>query len=142
MSQGLPPPLNRLNYQQLEDLCVDCGLCCKASIQIDEFKKAVIPELGCKYLVHKREGEHYCSVYNVRHDIAKGWCRPLNEAIQKGIFPDICPYVKDIEGYKGPEILPWGEYDVLRPLIKKALQREEKPEWASYEMWKSFTEDE
>lgn len=140
----LPIHLESLSKSELENMCVSCGICCRPAVTVAKGVNAVIPELKCKYLVKKangEEGETCCSVYEQRFEKAQGWCLPLAEGIEKGIFPDLCPYVKDIPNYIGKSILDDKIYNLLRPQLKATIMEKGQPEWASSEDWKSFKGD-
>ena len=140
----LPEPLAWLTKASLESLCVNCGLCCHSQVAVEKGLNVLVPDLRCKYLDKKvggESGEMCCSVYEDRHNVAKGWCFPLAEAIEKGLFPDLCPYVQEVKGYVGTQILPDAQYKQIKPLLKKALTANGKPEWASDEAWKTFLLD-
>lgn len=140
----LPEPLSWLSKAVLEDMCHNCGICCTAQVSVDKGINVLVPELRCKHLVTKSdggEGEMCCSVYEDRHEVAKGWCFPLADALEKGLFPDLCPYVQDLKGYVGSKVLPDAEYAAIKPVLKKALSAKGKPEWASDEAWKTFLID-
>lgn len=136
----LPVVLEGLEKSQLESMCVDCGLCCYASVPVAKSTgNVLIPDLRCKHLeIEKATGKSCCSVYEQRHDVAKGWCLPLTEAIAKGVFPDACPYVRDVQGYVGTAILPDSAYDAIRPQLVKALAAQGKPPWVSDSTWDQF----
>lgn len=141
MSIPLPKHLESLTKSELESLCVDCGLCCSASVSIDKSLKVIFPGLECQYLEKKHggeAGETWCSVYDTRHEVAKTWCRPLPEAISKGILPNACPYVVDMPGYNGPITLTEGQYDTLIPLIVPDIKKHGQPNWVSGDQWSSF----
>ncbi len=139
----LPKPLSWLTKAALEDLCVQCGICCASQVSIDK-GNVLVPDLHCKYLVEKSDGEHgemRCSVYKNRHEMARGWCFPLAEAIEKGLFPASCPYVREVKGYVGAQILPDDQYKCIKSQLRKALSTKEKPDWVSDEAWKTFLLD-
>jgi uncharacterized cysteine cluster protein YcgN (CxxCxxCC family) len=133
----LPKHLAVLSQDALEGLCLDCGLCCHPAVTIIDGINAVIPELACKHLV-STDGESHCSVYNTRHEVAKAWCLPLADAIDKGIFPNLCPYVKDMPGYLGTTVLDDATYAQVKPLLQKAVAEAEQPAWATPDMIRSF----
>jgi hypothetical protein len=136
----LPLHLAKLSKSDLEGMCVNCGLCCYAGVPVAKGVNALVPELRCKYLVAKgNDGETCCSVYNDRFEKAKGWCLPLADAIHKGIFPEICPYVRDMKDYVGKAILDQPIMEMVLPEIRKAVAAEGKPQWISDEAWTSFT---
>lgn len=135
----LPKHLSILKSDKLESMCVNCGLCCYAQVRIDKSVAVLVPELRCKHLMQKSEGETCCSVYENRHDVAGEWCFPLAKAIENGLFPKECPYVADMEGYVGSQVLNSDQYIQIRPHLQKAVSEKGQPEWASDEMWKSFT---
>lgn len=141
MSTPLPKHLEQMDKAQLENLCVNCGLCCYAAVPVAKGVNALVPELRCKFLTQKSngaEGETCCSVYDQRFEKAGAWCLPLGDAIAKGILPHGCPYVKDMPSYSGKVALDERVYQIVRPQIKKALASAELPAWASPDAWKSF----
>ena len=132
----LPKHLLGLTDGQLESMCVDCSLCCYASVPVGK-SNTFIPELRCKYL-KVDDGKSCCSVYGDRTDTAKGWCLPLSDAIKKGVFPKQCPYVRDMQNYVGSVALPDTDYQAIRPALQKSLAEGGKPEWVSDLHWKQF----
>ena len=128
----------KLSKADLEATCVDCGLCCYASAPLGK-GSVMVPELRCKHLaLEKGTGKSCCNVYEDRHDVAKGWCLPLADAIEKGVFPEQCPYVSDMKDYVGSAILSDTAYDMVRPQIKKAIEAGGKPEWVNDQHWDEF----
>jgi uncharacterized cysteine cluster protein YcgN (CxxCxxCC family) len=143
VSTKLPLHLEGLSKSELEGMCVSCGLCCYAAVPLAKGLNVLVPELRCKFLVQKgSEGETCCSVYEERFEKAKGWCLPLADAVQKGIFPDACPYVKDMKGYVGKAIFDDHSLQLVMPQIRKALAADGQPAWISDGDWKSFTRQE
>lgn len=141
----LPEPLKWLTKSALEDMCVNCGLCCNASIEVEKGHTILVPELRCKHLMMKaggESGETCCSVYDDRLEVAKGWCFPLAEAIEKGLFPELCPYVQDVKGYVGAKILTDDAYQEIKPQLRKAMSENTRPQWADVDVWKRFIEGE
>ena len=134
MTAKLPLHLEVLSKSDLEGMCVNCGLCCYAGVPVAKGVNALLVQKGS-------DGETCCSVYDERFEKAKGWCLPLAEAIQKGIFPEICPYVQDLKGYAGKVLLDHHTYDLVMPQIRKALTSEGQPRWLSDRDWKSFSEE-
>lgn len=141
----LPKHLLGLSDTQLEGMCIDCGLCCHAKVEVAKGVSALIPELRCKYLMDKsggEEGETCCSVYDRRLELAGDWCFPLAEAIDKGLFPKECPYVQQMDDYVGAQVLNDDVYKSLRPdLRKSAIEKSAKvgpPKWAHSLDWAHF----
>lgn len=141
MPSKLPKHLSILSKAQLESLCVNCSACCHAQVTIGKSTTVMIPELRCKHLRQDPEGASWCSVYDTRHEVAKAWCFPLEDAIEKGLFPEQCPYVSDMENYRGTKILPEHMYQRMRSAIRKSLIEGDKPAWASDQMWADFVFD-
>lgn len=135
----LPDVLATLAKSDLEGLCVDCGLCCHASVKVQKGVNVLVPELACKHLT-RQDGKSCCDVYETRHEVAKGWCFPLADAIEKGLFPEICPYVRDMKGYVGTVVLDDPYYEMVRPQLRKSILESGKPEWMSSDMWKAFAQ--
>lgn len=139
MSVRLPLHLEGLSKSELEGMCVNCGLCCYAAVPVAKGVNALIPELRCKYLVQKgADGETCCSTYETRFEKAAGWCLPLADAIQKGIFPEQCPYVQDVKGYVGKVALDERTYNLVRPQVKEHLVSKGMPVWADAQAWSNF----
>lgn len=142
MSTKLPKHLESLSKAQLESLCVDCGLCCYAKVDVAKGVSFLIPEISCRYLVSKGSGETCCSIYDERHKTAKSWCYPLAEAIEKGLFPRECPYVADMEGYVGALIASDDQYAQIKPRLQSVLSRKSKPDWVNPVQWAKFVNGE
>ena len=124
----------------MESMCVDCGLCCYASVPFGK-GSVLVPELRCKHLKVEKGGKSCCGVYENRLDVAKDWCMPLAEAIKKGIFPEACPYVQDMQDYVGAAVVSDETYQALRPQIRKAIEAGGKPAWVSDTHWQKFTKE-
>ena len=138
-SAKLPKHLLGLDKKSLESMCVDCGLCCYASVPVNKSESAYVPELRCKHLeIEKSSGKSCCNVYENRLEVAKGWCMPLAEAIQKGLFPEQCPYVRDMKDYVGAKIFPDPMYKAMKPSLQKSMAEGGKPEWVDEEHWNDF----
>lgn len=134
----LPARLLGLEKAQLESICVDCSLCCYASIPFGK-GSVLIPEMRCKHLqVEKGTGKSCCAVYEDRHDVAGGWCLPLADAIAKGVFPQECPYVRDLQNYIGSATVSDETYQAIRPALQKAIAAGGKPEWLLASHWEMF----
>jgi uncharacterized cysteine cluster protein YcgN (CxxCxxCC family) len=137
----LPLHLEGLSKSDLEGMCVNCGLCCYAAVPVEKSVNALVPELRCKYLVQKgSDGETCCSTYDTRFEKAGEWCMPLADAIQKGIFPELCPYVRDMKDYVGKVVLPDHLQQFVMPQIRKALIPQGQPRWLADSDWKAFVE--
>ena len=78
-----------------EELCRRCGRCCYEKLSIEEV--VVITDVPCQ---HYDEQTRSCRVYPERHS-EEGRCITVAEGIEVGAFPADCPYVKDVEGYRG-----------------------------------------
>jgi uncharacterized cysteine cluster protein YcgN (CxxCxxCC family) len=142
MSAKLPPHLSVLNKSDLESMCVNCGLCCYAAVPVAKGVNALVPELRCKYLVQKgTDGETCCSTYDTRFEKAGAWCLPLADAIQKGVFPEACPYVQDMKGYVGKVVLDDKTYAMVRPQIHDKVVSKGMPDWAEPNAWSEFVGD-
>lgn len=134
----LPKHLLGLSKGQLESMCVDCGLCCHAQVEVSKGQTVLVPELRCKHLVTKSEGESCCSVYEDRQEVAKGWCFPLAEAINKGLFPKACPYVAEMTDYVGAQVMSDAQYEQMKPALKKAIVFQPMPEWVDPNQFAEF----
>ena len=134
----LPKHLQVLSKAQLESLCVSCGACCYGQINVAKGMNVVVPDLRCKYLNIKDNGESFCTTYNTRHEVAKSWCNDLESAIDKGLFPKLCPYVKDMPSYTGAVVLDGNQYAKLQPALQSEILSKGKPEWSSDQGWSDF----
>ena len=138
----LPTHLMKLSKSELESLCVDCGLCCLPQIELAKGHKVLIPDLKCRYLDVDDTGKSCCGIYEDRDTKAGSWCLPLAKAIDQGIFPKACPYVAEMDGYVGTNILPDEQYQKLKPHIQKALYPYQRPEWITSKSWAVFVNGE
>jgi hypothetical protein len=137
-SKRLPSHLDGLTKAQLEGLCVDCGICCYASVPLKK-GNILVPDIKCKYLsIDPDTAKSSCDVYKNRSEVAKNWCLPLPEAIAKGVFPEQCPYVKGMKDYVGSAILSEEAYSLIEPQIRKAVMEHGKPSWLSDSSWDQF----
>lgn len=134
----LPPHLANRSNSELERMCVRCGMCCFASARLDKNCEGsiFIPDLCCKYL-HFNKNISECEVYKNRHQVAK-WCMPLEKAIEKGVFPPQCPYVKDMPGYVGANVLSNEEYDLLKSYLVETFKSQGQPVWVKDHNWQRF----
>lgn len=131
-----------MSKAELEGLCVSCGACCHASVSIAKGVDAIMPDLRCKYLALKSgTNESCCSVYEDRFEKAKGWCLPLADAIEKGVFPSQCPYVKDLKGYVGRVVLDERTMNEVNKSVKDFVVSKGMPDWISEYDWKAYRED-
>ena len=134
----LPSSLEGLSKAQLEAMCVDCGLCCYAAVPLSK-GHVLVPDLRCKHLcVEQGTAKSTCSVYDQRAEVAKGWCMQLPEAIEKGAFPSQCPYVSNLPGYVGSEVLSDMAYQLVLPQLQKTLGAQGRPPWVNPQHWDVF----
>lgn len=120
-----------------ENLCRKCGKCCYCSL-LYKNRLTIIPELPCKYLVKQTESKAICSIYPVRQKIAP-WCNSVNKkTVNSGLFPDDCPYVKDIPGYQGKVLLAGEERRNFYIMLKKIFPSQLQPEYISEHHWLKF----
>lgn len=79
--------------------CRRCGRCCYEKIEHDG--RVFYTETPCDYLdLETRE----CLIFSERHKL-KPECMPLTpETIGRGILPQDCPYVADINNYNAPKL--------------------------------------
>ncbi len=106
--------------RDLESYCTGCGDCCHASIRINK-SKVMIPELPCKYLVLKSNGQYRCSVYQERFEKAP-WCQDLFGGMIQGTYPVTCNYTKSMGGYAGSVELGDEQYYALREDLQKTIR--------------------
>lgn len=124
---------------QDESLCKRCGMCCCLAIDVDGIEFA-LPSLKCKYLQETDKNKFMCTVYDIRlnKDVAGAWCNKGEDCIRKGhLIQRTCPYVKDIEGYKGRVV---ANKEVERAILK-GISSYEKPEAISQENWDEVMKD-
>ena len=105
--------------RDLESYCTGCGDCCHASVRINK-AKITVPELPCKFLMLKSNGQYRCSVYEERFEKAP-WCQDLFGGMIEGTYPTTCNYTKSMDAYAGSVELPDEEYQVVRGFIQKAI---------------------
>jgi hypothetical protein len=104
-----------------ENLCRRCGRCCSAKIIIQD--EVVAIPVACRYLDPETR---LCTVYERRFEVNPR-CLTVEEGIRMRVFPADCPYVADLEDYKGP-ILNWEDSkysDVIADEIENESEYEE-----------------
>lgn len=79
-----------------EKLCRKCGRCCRVKL-LTEGEVFVLPET-CPHLDPRTK---LCRVYKRRHQVNPD-CGKMDAAIAARVFPEDCPYVANIPGYRGP----------------------------------------
>ena len=85
--------------EKYEAICLQCGKCCYLKSK-DRDGTLSISNKPCKYLLANNK----CSIYDKRHEINPD-CLTMEKAILNKMQPTSCPYVKNIEGYRGPKEL-------------------------------------
>lgn len=82
-----------------ESLCNHCGGCCYLSFEVDD-ETVIVPELPCRNLYFNDAGESRCRIYKTR--LETDFCHKVStRTVKWGLFPNECPYVEGIKGYKG-----------------------------------------
>lgn len=122
----------------LERACQHCAACCYARVAVNG-QPVLVRSLRCKHLEVAPGGESRCSVYADRHRVAP-WCLELQAGIEKAIFPDPCPYVSTLEGYRGPAVLDEIQYRLVEGAIRDALRQRPCPEWADPAAWHAYVD--
>ena len=79
-----------------DSICERCGRCCQASMLKVDGQIVQIKEQYCEFY---NEETHDCICYAQRHEM-KPECLSVPQAIDKGMLPEDCPYVKDLKFYK------------------------------------------
>ena len=79
-----------------EELCRKCGWCCRVKM-IARNEVFVLPDT-CEHLDRETK---LCRVFARRHEVNPD-CADIARGIAARVFPADCPYVADIEGYRGP----------------------------------------
>jgi len=79
-----------------ENLCRKCGRCCRVKLLVED-EVFVLPET-CPHLDPKTK---LCKVYPQRRKVNPD-CATIEVAILARVFPEDCPYVADVEHYRGP----------------------------------------
>lgn len=139
MTSQLPKHLLGLSKSELEGMCIDCSLCCYASVPLEK-GNILVPDLRCRYLSFNNIGKSCCAVYQNRHEVAKDWCLSLAEAISKGVFPEQCPYVANMQDYVGSVVLSEAAFDLIEPQVRKAIMEHGKPPWMADSSWVAFSQ--
>jgi len=85
-------------FPDVEAVCQRCGRCCYYKVFIDD--DLYYTPFPCRFLDPKTR---LCTVYEKRHEINRA-CISLVNAIEMEILPPDCPYVRDLEGYRGPKL--------------------------------------
>lgn len=84
-----------------EERCERCGRCCYEKVWDED--GVWVTDVPCRYLDLKTR---LCTVYPRRFEVEPECLSVDREAIEEGIMPDGCAYVRDIPGYRGPKPLP------------------------------------
>lgn len=80
-------------FETHEATCERCGRCCQRKIELNG---EIIAAGPCPMY----DGdEKKCLVYSTRFQRVP-FCRNILQAIDGGLLPEDCPYVKDFPGYK------------------------------------------
>ena len=86
--------------QTHEATCKRCGRCCRIKFQ-DNDGTIVALGLHCEFFDPKT---NLCTIYATRHEdkmrLVNRHCGTVEDGIKDGYFPEDCPYVKNIKGYK------------------------------------------
>lgn len=120
----------------LENACGHCGACCHPSVPING-RLVLVKGVRCKFLRFDGDGQSRCGVYAERHRRAP-WCQKLERGIDTRIFPGLCPYVKGLEGYRGPEVLDAVRYRLVEDQIIAALKAWGLQPWADPAEWNAY----
>ncbi len=91
-----------------EAKCRRCGECCRDKFLIDG-RMFFAAEGYCRYLDPKTK---LCTIYERRHEI-NPQCLSVEDGVKLGVFPQDCPYVKDLPDYRPPFEIPIDK-DTLR----------------------------
>jgi len=120
-----------------ESLCRKCGQCCYSSIPYQD-RLTIIPDLPCKYLVKQSETITTCSIYPERQQLVK-WCNLVTrDTVCKGLFPQDCPYVKDIPGYQGKVMIADQEREQFYLMLSRIFPDQMRPEYLGEPDWERF----
>lgn len=121
----------------LESACTRCGACCQAKVHVNGIAM-LVKGLHCRHLI-TGDGGTRCAVYGRRREAAP-WCLDLVRGVDRGIFPDCCPYVAGKAGYQGPVLLEGTAGHLADRAIRKALAAMPCPDWADPAGWREYVE--
>jgi len=120
-----------------ESLCRKCGACCYGSVHFHG-RLIVIRELPCRFLTPVENGPSLCKVYDKRGKLAR-WCQKVSRSsVAKGCFPEDCPYVQGIRGYRGKNFLQGEEQKKFYEWLKGVFEGQPRPEYLRESDWKNF----
>lgn len=111
----------------LESYCTNCGACCKAGVTFQKshsLHRVYINDLSCRNL-SMENGKSKCAVYGTRFQKAQ-WCADTEEMLVKGLVPQDCPYVENLNGYKPSVTLDNNSYSQLIPLLQLGISKGSK----------------
>jgi len=108
-----------------EDLCRRCGKCCREKIQLNGLLFAT--PVMCKYYDSETG---LCTVYERRHEV-NPQCLDRQSAIERGVFPADCPYVRDIADYAAP---------IEGVIDADLLERIDNLDFTEAELWRLLSE--
>jgi len=95
------PRVTAADKQRFEDesLCTHCGGCCYLSFQVGE-ESVIVRDLPCRHLRFDGTGKSRCEIYGRR--LGTDFCFKVSEeTVRSSLFPQACPYVEKIDGYRG-----------------------------------------
>lgn len=102
-----------------EAICKRCGECCLLKKK-DERGNVYSSDEPCAHLI-KKGSIHACDIYEERIE-KNPICMPMGLAILRGLQPKNCPYVKDINSYRGPTL---AALDYEQPISRRDVPQGE-----------------
>ncbi len=117
-----------------ESLCTHCGGCCYLSFQVDK-ESVIVRELPCRHLRFDEAGKSRCEIYGRR--LGTDFCFKVSEeTVRSSLFPQACPYVEKIEGYRGKVYLD--DRPELRQRIVETFAESGCPTYIREADWRRF----
>ena len=95
---------NQNDSEKWDSICCRCGRCCYEKVDFEG--RIYYTELPCEFLDTET---NLCRVYTDRDVKRPGCVRLTDEILKKGVMPEDCPYVADLENYPAPTLLDDGD---------------------------------
>jgi hypothetical protein len=123
VSVVLPLVRSAAEHEKHEALCRRCGMSCFFAVPVNGLP-VVIDELHCKFLGREADGRYGCTVYERRYTVAP-WCHSAQEALQRGLLAQDCPYVRaaGVSGYRGKVRLHGALLQKVLPQVRAEVRR-------------------
>ena len=137
MRKQLPIPAEIESKFTDESVCRRCGQCCYSSVMFRN-RLTIIPDLPCKHLLRQSDNSTLCAIYSSRQQVSE-WCNHMTpQTVNAGLFPEDCPYVRDIPGYSGKGMVSESDREEFYLWLSRSFPDMTPPEYISAQDWERF----